>query len=277
MFPGPVTGRPRRPLSIRAFYRFLQHTLLVCGPIISGAPSSSSLFRRLLRLIILLYKSFRSEGGQNGLRPAVPSGADQAEFTGIASIIIHSGLFPEPRRASTTSERLMIRARFCPLASRRPAFSSADSFSRSIACSSSLMDSAPFPRGNGFHISRAYPDILSLSVPAYTEARCLPHPVQYRMRSKAPSPGYVGTDPDQSHPAGDSLKIPDVGNRSSQLNMPHTLTAHIGLGDLNAAAAVADHAFVPNLFIFSTVTLPVLAGSEDSFAEQAVFSGFRVL
>ena len=143
LLPGPVTGRPRRPLSIRAStaswsIRFSLRTM------ISGAPSSSSLFRRLLRLIILLYKSFRSEVAK---RPpsSCTMGRRSGGITGMASMIIHSGLFPEPRKASTTSSLLIIRARFWPLASRRPAFSSADSFSRSMACSSSLMDSAPMP------------------------------------------------------------------------------------------------------------------------------------
>ena len=53
LFPGPVTGRPRRPLSIRAStascsIRFSLRTM------ISGAPSSRSLFRRLFLLMILL-------------------------------------------------------------------------------------------------------------------------------------------------------------------------------------------------------------------------------
>ena len=142
-FPGPVTGRPRRPLSIRAStaswsIRFSLRTM------ISGAPSSSSLFRRLLRLMIRRYRSFRSDVAK---RPpsSCTIGRRSGGITGTASRIIHSGRFPDSRNASTTSSLLMMRALFCPVESLRPAFNSADSFSRSIAIRSSLMDSAPIP------------------------------------------------------------------------------------------------------------------------------------
>ena len=143
LLPGPVTGRPRRPLSISAStascsIRFSLRTM------ISGAPSSRRRVSRLFLLIILRYRSFRSEVAK---RPpsSCTMGRRSGGITGTASRIIHSGLLPDSRKASTTSRRLMIRARFCPLASFRPAFSSTDSFSRSMACSSSLMDSAPMP------------------------------------------------------------------------------------------------------------------------------------
>ena len=142
-FPGPVTGRPLRPLSIKASTAScnIRFSFLT---IISGAPSSKSLRRRLLRLMIRRYKSFKSEVAK---RP--PSnctiGRRSGGITGITSIIIHSGLFPDPRNASTTSRRLIIRARFCPVASFSAVFNSSESFSRSIASNSSLMDSAPIP------------------------------------------------------------------------------------------------------------------------------------
>ena len=61
--PGPVTGLPRLPLSIRAStaswsMRFSLRTM------ISGAPSSSSLARRLFLLITLLYKIVKVGGGK---------------------------------------------------------------------------------------------------------------------------------------------------------------------------------------------------------------------
>ena len=82
--------------------------------------------------------------------------------------------------------------------------------------------------------------------------------------------GSRGKVQDQAHPGGDSLKVPDMGNRSSQFDMSHPLPANGSLGDFHAAA-VADHAFVADLFIFSTVTLPVLGRPEDPLAEQTVF------
>ena len=59
-FQDAVTGRPRRAVINQ------EHPLLSCSilfslrTIISGAPSSNSLFRRLFLLIILLYRSFKS-------------------------------------------------------------------------------------------------------------------------------------------------------------------------------------------------------------------------
>ena len=146
LLPGPVTGLPRLPLSISAStascsIRFSFLTM------ISGAPSSNSLFRRLFLLMILLYRSFRSEVAK---RP--PSnctiGRRSGGMTGTASMIIHSGLLPEQRNASTTSSLLIMRARFCPEESLSPAFSSCASASRSTSCNSSLIASAPIPTRN---------------------------------------------------------------------------------------------------------------------------------
>ena len=114
---------------------------------ISGAPNSRSLLKRLFLLIILLYKSFKSEVAK---RP--PSnwtiGRRSGGITGTTVMIIHSGLFPDSRNASTTSSLLMILARFWPVASSNSAFNSAESFSRSIACNNSWIASAPIPTRN---------------------------------------------------------------------------------------------------------------------------------
>src|SRR6266540_3048958 len=58
--PGPVTGRPRRPLSNSASTASwsIRFSLLT---MISGAPRSSSRLRRLLRLITRRYRSLRSD------------------------------------------------------------------------------------------------------------------------------------------------------------------------------------------------------------------------
>src|SRR5215213_2513198 len=58
--PGPVTGRPRRPLSNSASTAScsIRFSLLT---MISGAPRSSSRLRRLLRLMTRRYRSLRSD------------------------------------------------------------------------------------------------------------------------------------------------------------------------------------------------------------------------
>ena len=63
----------------------------------------------------------------------------------VIDVTLPSGRFPDSRKDSTTSRRLMILARFWPVASFNSFFSSTESFSRSIASRSSLMDSAPIP------------------------------------------------------------------------------------------------------------------------------------
>ena len=89
---------------------------------------------------------------------------------------------------------------------------------------------------------------------------------------------------DQPHPGRNPLKIPDMRHRRSQLNMPHTLTAHLGTGDLYAAF-ITNFALVTYLFIFAAVAFPVLLWPKDTLTEQAVLfrleravvDGFRLL
>ena len=65
-----------------------------------------------------------------------------------------------------------------------------------------------------------------------------------------------------------------MGNRRCQFNMSHTLSADAGLGYFNTTA-VADNAFISDLFIFAAVALPVLAGSENPLTEQTVPFGLE--
>ena len=108
----------------------------------SGAPSSMSLFRRLFLLITRLYRSFRSLVAK---RPPsnCTSGRISGGITGTASRIIHSGRLPEMRKDSTTSRRLRMCTRFCPCAVSRSFLSSSLSFSQSISSSSFFTASAP--------------------------------------------------------------------------------------------------------------------------------------
>ena len=88
----------------------------------------------------------------------------------------------------------------------------------------------------------------------------------------------------QAHPGRNALEIPDMRNRSGQLNVAHALAAHLGTGDFHAAA-VADLALVADALILAAMALPVLLRPENALAEQAValrlqgavVDGFRLL
>ncbi len=73
---------------------------------------------------------------------------------------------------------------------------------------------------------------------------------------------------------GRTLEVPDMCDRCSQLNVAHTLTAHLCAGNLNAAVR-ADLALETHLLELAAVAFPVLGRSEDLFAEQTAF--FRLL
>ena len=111
--PGPVTGRPRRPLSNSASTDScsIRFSLLM---MISGAPRSSSRLSRLFRLMTRRYRSFRSEVAN---RP--PSswtiGRRSGGITGIASSTMPIGLFSVLRNALTTFSRFSARVLRCRL------------------------------------------------------------------------------------------------------------------------------------------------------------------
>ena len=79
---------------------------------------------------------------------------------------------------------------------------------------------------------------------------------------------------DKSHTGRNTLEVPDMGYRSCQLDMSHTFTTNSSFGYLNAAS-VTDYAFVADFLIFTTMTFPVFAGSEDSLAEQTILFRFQ--
>ena len=143
----PVMARPRRPLSSSAStdscsMRFSLRTMM------SGADRSSRRFRRLLRLITRRYRSFRSEVAK---RPpsSGTSGRRSGGSTGSTVMTIHSGLLPEPWKASISFRRLdsfliLVSEVVCGISSRRRPISC----SRSIAVSSSNTASAPIRASN---------------------------------------------------------------------------------------------------------------------------------
>ena len=57
-----------------------------------------------------------------------------------------------------------------------------------------------------------------------------------------------------------------MGYRGRQFDMAHAFTPHGRFRDFHAAA-VTDHTFIANLFIFSAVAFPVLGRTENPLAE----------
>ena len=78
----------------------------------------------------------------------------------------------------------------------------------------------------------------------------------------------------QADAAGNALEIPDVRDRRGQLDVAHALTADLGAGDLDAAL-VADLTLIADALILAAVAFPVLRGSKNALAEQAVTLGLE--
>ena len=143
----PVIARPRRPLSSSAStascsMRFSLRTMM------SGAFSSSSRRRRLLRLMTRRYRSFRSEVAK---RPpsSGTSGRRSGGSTGSTVSTIHSGLLPDSMNASISfrrfDRRLILVSEFVFAMSSRTLTTSDG---RSIDFSSSCTASAPMRASN---------------------------------------------------------------------------------------------------------------------------------
>ena len=66
-----------------------------------------------------------------------------------------------------------------------------------------------------------------------------------------------------------ALEVPDVRHGSSELDVAHALTAHLGTGHLDATA-LTDDAAVADTLVLAAATLPVTGGAKDLLAEQAV-------
>ena len=71
-----------------------------------------------------------------------------------------------------------------------------------------------------------------------------------------------------------TLEVPDVRDRSGELDVAHALTTHGGLGDLHAAALTNDSLEADSL-VLAARALPVAARSEDLLSEQAVLLGLQ--
>ena len=60
-----------------------------------------------------------------------------------------------------------------------------------------------------------------------------------------------------------------MGYGSGKLDVTHTFTAYLLLGDLYTAL-IADLAFVADALVLTAETFPVLCGTEDAFAVETV-------
>ena len=72
-----------------------------------------------------------------------------------------------------------------------------------------------------------------------------------------------------AQPGRNTLEVPDVSDRSSQLNVAHALTTHLGFGYLNTTA-FTDDALIAHPLVLTTGTLPVPRGTENTFTKQTV-------
>jgi len=73
----------------------------------------------------------------------------------------------------------------------------------------------------------------------------------------------------QTEPARHALDIPDVADRTGQLDMSHALATNAAVGHLDAAL-IANDALVASALVFAAGALPVLLGTKNAFAKQAV-------
>ena len=73
---------------------------------------------------------------------------------------------------------------------------------------------------------------------------------------------------------GHALEEPDVRDGRGEVDVAHALAAHLLAGHLDAAA-LADDALVADALVLAAVALPVLGGTEDALAEEAVLLGLE--
>ena len=95
--------------------------------------------------------------------------------------------------------------------------------------------------------------------------------VKHNVRSKVQNllHGTRRNIQNQAHAARDTLKVPDVGHRSRQLYMSHTLTANLGTGDLNATT-VADSTLMADTLVLAAMTFPITSWSKNFLAEKTI-------
>lgn len=73
---------------------------------------------------------------------------------------------------------------------------------------------------------------------------------------------------------GDTLEVPDMGNRSCKLDVTHSFTSYLRACYLNSAL-VADLALEADSLVLSAVTFPILGRSENALAVKTVSLGLE--
>ncbi len=101
-------------------------------------------------------------------------------------------------------------------------------------------------------------------------ARLVVHPRDDRCGEVQDLLQFLGSHVQQvADAAGHALEEPDVADGSGEVDVAHALAANLRARDLNAAA-LADDALVADALVLAAVALPVLGGTEDALAEEAV-------
>src|SRR5439155_12936180 len=74
------------------------------------------------------------------------------------------------------------------------------------------------------------------------------------------------------HRTRQRLEEPDVGDGHGELDVPHALATHASQSHFDAAT-IADHTAITDSLVFAAMAFPVLYGTEDALAEEAVLLG----
>src|SRR5512140_1887183 len=77
-----------------------------------------------------------------------------------------------------------------------------------------------------------------------------------------------------AHRAWQRLEEPDVRDGYGEPDVPHALATDARQGHL-VAATIADHAAIADALVLPAMALPVLDGTEDALAEQAILLGLE--
>ena len=265
----PVMARPRRPLSSSAStascsMRFSLRTMM------SGALSSSSRRRRLLRLMTRRYRSFRSEVAK---RPpsSGTSGRRSGGSTGRTVMTIHSGLLPDSTNDSISLRRLERRLSLVSEEVPRHLLTDLDDLLRQVDGAHQLVDG--FRAHARVELIAVLLDRLEvhlvgeqLAALHRRHARIDDHEGLEIEHALDLAQRHVEHEPDAR---GERLQEPDVRGRARELDVPHALAAHLGLRHLDAAL-LAHHAAVLESLVLAAQALVVLHRPEDLGAEQAI-------
>src|ERR1700734_3267055 len=310
--PGPVTGRPRRPLSKRLStaswsIRFSLFTM------ISGAPRSRSLLRRLFRLMTRRYRSFGPEDLAQVVRLGVEVEGRQPVLDGLGA---HAAAEVPAEPVPHLAVQELVALQVLNLQALEPgpdlvqpvdllAGPVADLLALTVAALAKLALLVGLG-ARGLELGEVCLQLglagLDVVVPALLELVPLDRDLRLQGRQVALATlvvhegDHVGGEVNDlfqvlrrqveqvAEPRRHTLEVPDVRDRGGQLDVAHPLPAHLGASDLDAAA-LTDDALEPDALVLAAVALPVPGRTEDLLAEEpvlfrlerAVVDGLRLL